>query len=117
MKCVIIVYTFTCFFFILGILVPTGMKETETERETERGRGTERGIDGPLEGGHDLPTSGTGGTQGQTRLHTNHHGDGGLHLPQLKRGRGKRRAFPYLGTKPALVNYFFHNFNTFSALS
>lgn len=93
------------------------MKETETEREIERGRGTERGIGGPLEGGHGLPTSGTGGTQGQTHLHTNHHGDGGLRLLLLKRGRGKRKAFPYLGTNSALVGIAFSQCSAFSMLS
>ena len=88
----------------LGILVLTGMRETGTEREIERGR--EREIGGPLEGGHGLPTSGTDDTQGQTHLHIDLHDDGGLHLPQLKRGRGKRRAFHYLETKPALVVLF-----------
>ena len=51
-------------------------KERETGREivTETGRGT--GIDGPLDEGHDLHTTGTGDVPGQTHPLTGHHGDG-----------------------------------------
>ena len=69
---------------LIGILVASGMRETETGIEKEIGRGivtetgTERetGIDGPLDEDHDHLTSGTGDAPGLTLLLIGHHGDG-----------------------------------------
>ena len=58
------------------------MRETGIGKEREIGIGREivtergRGIDGPLDGGRDHHTTGTGDAPGPTHHLTGHHGDG-----------------------------------------
>ena len=90
-----------CHYYVIfsGILAASGT--------TERGRGTvsETEIAGPLGEGHAHLTSGTGDTPGQTRLHTDHHGDGCLRPVLLKIENGKRREFPCHEINVAQVNF------------